>query len=846
MYSIYADGNLMTTSQDEKTLVENPVVKLEANKAGTFTFTIYPNHDFYNLIKKHDTVLRVERDGEILFQGVAVTEEVNLLGGKTYSCEGELTYLNDSILRPKKYTNQTVQSLLSAYLTEHNSQVEAKKRFTLGDVDVTGGSTIPRYTNYQTTMKEIQDDLIDNFGGFISVRYSGANKYIDYHLGSQRTCTQTIELGKNLLSYSSNLDTTDICTVLVPLGAREEETSVEGLETRLTIKSVNNNKDYLESANGIATYGRITKVQTWDDVNVPSILKTKGQQWLSDQQFDNVVISCSAVDLSYTDSQVQRFRLLDTVRIISERHGMDKYFLLSKMTINLNEPGKDRFTFGKTEQVGLTAKSNNTTSKLQAEIAGIPPAASIIDKAVSQSTSVTDAAIREATAQITGADGGYIYIEQAQNGQPARLLILDNNDKSRAVNVIQINKNGIGFSNTGINGPYRNAWTIDGKLVADFITTGTLSADLIKTGKLNADLITVGHVNGGLLSGSIDAGLIKTGSLNANLITSGTINADLIRAGTLSADRIKAGVLASTNGASTIDMTTGAALLTNLYAKNRFSLVDTENTRRAFVGYNTAGGTSFIGYNQGGKIGAALSAANSDGGQLRLYDAQGREVLNAGLLDNNYGRVVLRKNGGNTFGYFDHYSNGGRLQLRNDQDYIIGEIYSDSNGGHFDLRNGQDVSRFFEVNPSNTGGMLILRNRYGSTAVTMATGAAMDGLINVCNSGGSYTINLSGESGWIYCTGVTQKSSRKLKENIKPLPDFMKVLELNPVKFDFKDHSCGTDVAGFIAEEVQEVLPGLVKMQNGILCLDYIQIIPYLLKVIQHQEERIKKLEEDK
>ena len=49
---------------------------------------------------------------------------------------------------------------------------------------------------------------------------------------------------------------------------------------------------------------------------------------------------------------------------------------------------------------------------------------------------------------------------------------------------IQINQNGIGFSTTGINGPYRNAWTIDGNLVADFITTGTMLADRIRGGTL--------------------------------------------------------------------------------------------------------------------------------------------------------------------------------------------------------------------------------------------------------------------------------------------------------------------------------------------------------------------------
>ena len=57
-------------------------------------------------------------------------------------------------------------------------------------------------------------------------------------------------------------------------------------------------------------------------------------------------------------------------------------------------------------------------------------------------------------------------------------------DKETATNVIQFNQNGIGFSTTGINGPYKNAWTIDGKLIADYITGGTMLADRIRGGTL--------------------------------------------------------------------------------------------------------------------------------------------------------------------------------------------------------------------------------------------------------------------------------------------------------------------------------------------------------------------------
>ena len=94
-------------------------------------------------------------------------------------------------------------------------------------------------------------------------------------------------------------------------------------------------------------------------------------------------------------------------------------------------------------------------------------------------------AIEHATDLITGGLGGYVVFSRNADGEPEEILIMDKPDVEQAVNIIRLNKNGLGFSTNGIAGPYANAWTIDGKLVADFITTGTLTAVLIKAGILS-------------------------------------------------------------------------------------------------------------------------------------------------------------------------------------------------------------------------------------------------------------------------------------------------------------------------------------------------------------------------
>ena len=94
-------------------------------------------------------------------------------------------------------------------------------------------------------------------------------------------------------------------------------------------------------------------------------------------------------------------------------------------------------------------------------------------------TSILEKAQVHATNLITSAMGGYVYKTQSE------LFIMDTNDPNTATKVWRWNLNGLGYSSNGINGPYNLAMTMDGKIVADFITTGvlagiTLSGNTIK------------------------------------------------------------------------------------------------------------------------------------------------------------------------------------------------------------------------------------------------------------------------------------------------------------------------------------------------------------------------------
>ena len=102
------------------------------------------------------------------------------------------------------------------------------------------------------------------------------------------------------------------------------------------------------------------------------------------------------------------------------------------------------------------------------------------------SRSMMEAAISHASDMITGGLGGYVVFKLNADGQPEEILIMDTPDTSTAVNVWRFNRNGLGHSHNGYNGPFNDiALTADGQINASMITTGTLLANVIKAGILS-------------------------------------------------------------------------------------------------------------------------------------------------------------------------------------------------------------------------------------------------------------------------------------------------------------------------------------------------------------------------
>ena len=461
MYRVLCDGLPIHDLRDEELVLLDPQATLEVNTAGSFSFKMPPTHPQYDLPKKMRSCIEIYHDDELIFAGRPITDTVDFYNRKNIKCEGQLAYLNDSIQRPAEYHNMTVRGYLETLIEIHNSQVDESRQFEVGIVTVTDtNDSLYRYTNYNSTWKEIKEDLIDDLGGYIRVRNHNGHRYIDYIAEFDNLCSQSIQFGENLLDYAREIDMTDIATAVIPLGARLEESEIAALEERLTINSVNNDLDYIENVEGVKKYGFIVKTVTWDDVTTPEMLLSKGKKWLTDEQFESMVIDVKAVDLHYTDEQIEQFKLYDMVPVHSSPHGLDRQFPLSKMTIYLDKPSSNTFTLGTTVKITLTTKTSEAQSSFQEVIETIPVPSAIVEQAISQ-----------ATALITAATHGHVVTTANEQ------LIMDTNDVNTATKVWRWNLNGLGYSSTGYNGTYATAITMDGQIVGQRIAANSISGD---------------------------------------------------------------------------------------------------------------------------------------------------------------------------------------------------------------------------------------------------------------------------------------------------------------------------------------------------------------------------------
>ena len=169
MYRIYADSTLIYDSTLDDYKIGKGQISLETNKSGSFTFSLYPDHPFFDGFVRLKTVVTVYKGERIVFRGRVLNDVTDYWNNKVLTCEGEMGFLQDSIIRPYSVSG-TPEAVFRKFITEHNAQVDEFKRFKVGTVTVVDpNNTIGRENSaYESALSNLNSRLLEDATGAFS------------------------------------------------------------------------------------------------------------------------------------------------------------------------------------------------------------------------------------------------------------------------------------------------------------------------------------------------------------------------------------------------------------------------------------------------------------------------------------------------------------------------------------------------------------------------------------------------------------------------------------------------------------------------------------------------------
>ncbi len=385
MYKVKVDEKLLcfTGSVNGMEYVTDPDVKLVVNGVDSFSFAIYPQHPLYKEIECKVSRVKIWRDSELLFYGEVTGYSQDMYGIRTYDCEGALAWLND-LHFSYAISGATPKEVLYWYIKLYNQKLRDKsKSFELGTVTIhkaltqsgTEGTIARSSGVYPSFWEEIQDKLLDSFGGILRVRYVGSDTcagYIDWLAIPDGTCSQDVRYAKNLLNCDWTYDCTALATAVVPLGKRKDSSGDN--EVRLTIDKADDDDatfmiqymtgtdDLVKSGNMVYSksrmekYGLIQQAVTFDDITDAGTLAYQGAVWLRQNGKAASTIRAEAIDLADIDESVEHFTHGDYVRTKLPGDSAESLFPITAIEIPIAAPENAKLTVG-TQESGITSGS---------------------------------------------------------------------------------------------------------------------------------------------------------------------------------------------------------------------------------------------------------------------------------------------------------------------------------------------------------------------------------------------------------------------------------------------------------------------------------------------------------
>ena len=153
--------------RDENYILYSPKLTLQINGAGSLSFQIFPNHPEIHSIKPLVSIVKVYKllgnTKKWLFSGRVMTSEKDIYNTGKVDCEGLLAFLLDSRVRAYDYAGTPID-YVKQLIECHNAQVDEKKQFKLGNIDLADADSnnyiVRTNSNYPDTYTELRDKVV--------------------------------------------------------------------------------------------------------------------------------------------------------------------------------------------------------------------------------------------------------------------------------------------------------------------------------------------------------------------------------------------------------------------------------------------------------------------------------------------------------------------------------------------------------------------------------------------------------------------------------------------------------------------------------------------------------------
>lgn len=442
------------------------------------------------------------------------------------------------------------------------------------------------------------------------------------------------------------------------------DSELDGVEKRLTVASVNNDDITVKNQNALNTYGRIEKVVTWETISDANKLLSLANWYLSDEQFDNMLIEIKSIDLHYLDPSFPAINLLDRVRAVSDPHGMDKLFPVTKMEIPLDQPENTVFTMGDTKKNSYTSSANASKNDIYNKIGTLPDTDDMRYAIGSAGERMLISAQKNTEQIMDTHTKGYITITDDGQGT-MELIVSETEDYTQSPHYWRWNSGGLAHIQRNQDGTltYNVGMNMDGEINADLITVGQMLVDRIKLyGLFGVYDQKTGTTPGGYIG--YGPGLVGTNEYNTStrqtrgLMISNTRNTN--SNGNLSNN-------------PRYFVVTDAGVRMNAGSQSLYLTDDSEGGNAAIIASNTL----------------TIRASNIElypTYDPATYGANAKDTVNHGELDIGVGKLILNKGFVIDFRYTGDSTVSGQVdsvnadirRLRNDFNYLsettIGEI----------------------------------------------------------------------------------------------------------------------------------------------------------------------------